>query len=304
MESINHFLRRIGVENDLRSLIYHISRSAKYINFSLRAGNTGVVDTENSSGEQQLKLDVLADQIIMAELEKSELAALIVSEEQEKEMRFDAPRGTFSVAYDPLDGSSLFDANLSIGSIFGIWEGDDLLGNVGENLIASCYAVYGPRVVLVISVKGLGTHELEMNDVGEFILTRENIKIKKDTKYFAPGNMRASVVNPKYKQLILDWMEEKKTLRYSGGMVPDLHHMLSKKEGVFAYPGDVKHPNGKLRLLFECAPFSLAFEEAGGKGVTADGTPILDLECSDVHQRTPIIIGSENEVDRVVRALN
>jgi fructose-1,6-bisphosphatase I len=303
-ESVNHFLRRIGVENDLRSLLYHIARSAKYINFSLRAGNTGVVESENSSGEQQLKLDVLADQIVMAELEKSELAALVVSEEQEEAVRFEAPRGTFSIAYDPLDGSSLFDANLSIGSIFGIWEGDDLLGNVGENLIASCYAVYGPRVLLVIAVKGLGTHELEMNDVGEFMLTRENIELDDTTKYFSPGNMRGAIVNEKYAALIQAWMMEKRTLRYSGGMVPDLHHILSKGEGIFTYPGDEKHPNGKLRLLFECAPYSLLFEEAGAKSVTADGTPILDLECTDIHQRTTIVIGSSQEVDRVIAALN
>ncbi|MDH3324283.1 MAG: fructose-bisphosphatase class I, partial [Candidatus Peregrinibacteria bacterium] len=168
MQSFNHFLREIGVSNDLRSLLYHIARSVKYINFSIRAGETGTCGSQNSFGENQLALDVLSDKIIMEELGKSELAAMIISEEQENAIKFPAPRGKFVVAYDPLDGSSLVDANLAIGSIFGIWEGEEVIGKTGGDLQAACYAVYGPRITLTIAVKGLGTHEFELNDVGEF----------------------------------------------------------------------------------------------------------------------------------------
>ncbi len=304
MQFFNHFLREQGVSKELRSLLYHIARSIKYINFSLRAGNTAKLTSQNVFGEDQLKLDVLADKIISQELEKSELAAIIASEEQKHAQKFPAPRGKFGVSFDPLDGSSLVDANLAIGSIFGIWEGDKFIGTTGrKNMVASCYAVYGPRITLTIAIKDKGVHEFELTDVGEFVLTRANIKIKPDSKYFAPGNMRATCGNEKYLQLIQKWIKECRTLRYSGGMVPDLHHILSKEEGIFSYPRDEKHANGKLRLLFECAPFSLVFEEAGGVSLNQDGQTILDTEITDIHQCTPIFVGSKNEVEKAVKAL-
>ncbi len=304
MKSFNHFLRERGVSNELRSLLYHIARSVKYINFSIRAGDIGLAGSKNCFGENQLALDVLADQIITDELEKSELAAIIASEEQENPQRFPAPRGKFAVAYDPLDGSSLVDSNLAIGSIFGIWAGDDFIGQTGNDLQASCYSVYGPRITLVIAVKGKGTHEFELNDVGEFILTRADIKIEDNSKHFAPGNLRACNQNPKFKAWLDNCIESGKTLRYSGGMVPDLHHILSKGSGIFTYPRDEKNATGKLRLLFECAPFSFVFQEAGGIGADQEGKNVLDIEITESHQKTPIFIGSKNEVEKVLKFLN
>ncbi len=303
MKSFNHTLRVNNVPNDVRSLLYHIARGVKYINFSLRAGNTGEANTSNCSGEDQLKLDVLSDKIIMNELEGSELCALLASEEQDDLVRFPAPRGKFVVAYDPLDGSSLVDANLTIGSIFGIWEGDELVGKKGREMVAAAYAIYGPRVELIVAVKGKGVMVFEMNDVGEFMLTKKDLKLRENSKYFAPGNLRATAINKKYLKLINDYIAEKRTLRYSGGMVPDLHHILQKGEGIFTYPGCEKHPNGKLRLAFECAPFAFIFAEAGGKATTADGQEILDIEITEPHQRTTIFIGSTGEIDRAVEAL-
>ncbi len=304
MQFFNHFLREQGVSNELRSLLYHIARSIKYINFSLRAGNTVQANTINASGEGQLKLDVLANDIICKELEKSELAAIIASEEEDDCMYFSSPRGKFGVSFDPLDGSSLVDSNLAIGSIFGIWEGSKFIGTTGrKSMVAACYAVYGPRITFVIGVKGKGVHEFELNDVGEFVLTKKNITLKPDSKYFAPGNLRSTCGNENYLELIQKWIKECRTLRYSGGMVPDLHHILSKEQGIFSYPRDEKHTSGKLRLLFECAPFSLIFEEAGGASLDQDGKAILDIEVTETHQRTPIFIGSKNEVEACVKAL-
>ena len=300
MTSFNHFLRTKGVSNDLRSLLYHIARSVKYINFSIRAGNTGAAGTKNIQGEHQLALDVMADRIIAKELEKSELVAMIASEEQNKPQEFNQSRGAYSVAYDPLDGSSLVDCNLAIGSIFGIWEGDHLIKRKGKYLQASAYAVYGPRVVLVIAVKDKGVHEFELNDVGEFILTKENMTIAEKTKYFAPGNLRVCAENEKYMKLIKYWLEKRQKLRYSGGMVPDIHHILSKGQGIFTYPSDEEHKNGKLRLLFECAPFAFIMEEAGGVAFDQQGNEVLEIEVEDVHQRTPIFIGSRQEVENAV----
>lgn len=303
MKSFNHTLRSNNVPNDVRSLLYHIARGVKYINFSLRSGNTGKANSANSSGEDQLKLDVISDRIIMSELEGSELCALLASEEQDEMVKFPAPRGKFVVAYDPLDGSSLVDANLTIGSIFGIWKGAELVGKKGKDMVASAYSIYGPRVELVVAVKGKGVFNFEMNDVGEFMLTKSGLKLREKSKYFAPGNLRATQINKKYLKLINDYIAEKRTLRYSGGMVPDLHHILSKGEGIFTYPGCEKHPNGKLRLAFECAPYAFIFQEAGGKATTSDGQNILDIEITDQHQRTTIFIGSKGEVDEAVKAL-
>lgn len=266
MTSFNHFLREKNVSPDIRSLWYHLARAVKYINFSIRANNVGARDSENASGETQQALDVLSDQIIATELEQSELVSLIASEEKEDSQTFSASRGNFFVAYDPLDGSSLIDANFAIGSIFGIWENSEVLEGkkVGTGLVASGYALYGPRIVLVIAIQGQGVHEFELNEVGEFRLTRESVRIEKVSKYFAPGNLRACGENPSYKALVDQWIAEKKTLRYSGGMVPDLHHILTKGNGIFTYPRDKAHPEGKLRLLFEGAPFAFLFSEAGG----------------------------------------
>ena len=303
MYSYNHTLREQETPSDVRSILYHIARGVKYINFSLRSGNTGVAKTENSSGEEQLTLDVLSDKIIIEQLEQSELVACCASEEQEGLMHFPAPRGKYTVAYDPLDGSSLVDANLTIGSIFGIWEGCELVGKKGRELVASAYAIYGPRVELIVALKGKGVFIFEMNDVGEFMLTQKNLQLKETTKYFAPGNLRATAINPKYLTLVEKYIAEGRTLRYSGGMVPDLHHILKKGEGIFTYPGCSKHPNGKLRLAFECAPFAMIFEEAGGIALDANGTNLLDLEIKEQHERTTIFIGSKTEVENAVAAL-
>ncbi len=303
MYSYNHTLREQETPSDIRSILYHIARGVKYINFSLRAGNTGVAKTENSSGEEQLKLDVLSDKIIIEQLEYSELVACCASEEQDGLIHFPAPRGKYTVAFDPLDGSSLVDANLTIGSIFGIWEGCELVGKKGRDLIAAAYAIYGPRVELIVALKEKGVFIFEMNDVGEFMLTQKNLQLKELSKYFAPGNLRATAIKPKYLSLVEKYIAEGRTLRYSGGMVPDLHHILKKGEGIFTYPGCSKHPNGKLRLAFECAPFAMIFEEAGGLALDVHGTNILDLELKEQHQRTTIFIGSKKEVENAVEAL-
>ncbi|MCF7905649.1 fructose-bisphosphatase class I, partial [Candidatus Gracilibacteria bacterium] len=123
------------------------------------------------------------------------------------------------------------------------------------------------------------------------------------SKYFAPGNLRSTCGNKKYLDLLQKCISESRTLRYSGGMVPDLHHILSKGQGIFSYPRDKKHTNGKLRLLFECAPFSLIFEEAGGASLNQEGQPVLDTKIEEIHQRTPIFVGSSQEVRRAVDAL-
>ena len=301
MQSFNHFLRERGAEWDVRSLLYHIARSVKYINFSIRAGNTERVTTSNSFGENQMRLDVMADKIISTELEKSGLAKVVASEEQETCIEYEATRGNYLVAFDPLDGSSLVDANLAIGSIFGLWNDPDVIGKKAEeNMVAACYSVYGPRITFIIALKDKGIHEFELNDVGEFMLTKPDIKVAPKTKYFSPGNLQTYREDDAYRNVVDFWLNEQRTLRYSGGMAPDLNHIFCKGEGIFSYPRDKAHPAGKLRLLFECAPFAFMMREAGGLALNQEGDPILDTIVKDHHQTTPIFIGSKDEVEQVV----
>lgn len=295
-----------GAKDRLRHLIMYIARAAKYINHSLQMGDMGSAGTFNAFGEKQLALDVLADKIIMQNLMVCRLVSHVISEEQDNQVtcdcKKDAGKEVYSVAYDPLDGSSLIETNLSIGSIFAIYEGSGFLGRTGREMAAGINVVYGPRTTLIYTI-GKGVHEFTLNDVGEFTLTRENIKVSDEAKNFAPGNLRAGNQNAKYKALINHWMDEEYTLRYSGGMAPDINHILKKGQGIFTYPPNPpKYPNGKLRLLFECNPFSFLIEQAGGASSNGQ-MPILDIKIEEIHQRTPIYIGSKREVETAVKMM-
>ena len=299
-----HLLHKAKVADDLRHIIVDLSRACKYISYALQTTHAGLSgsknDTSNAFGEEQLKLDVLADDLLRQYLCESSLTCCYISEEQRDivELNPDAP---YSVVFDPLDGSSLVDANFSIGTIIGIFEGDKVIGSTPRDMVASLYVLYGPRTLLVYST-GDGVHEFILNDVGEFILLREFLGVGDDAKNFSAGNLRAVNDNAKYREALNHWLDDEMTLRYSGCMVADLHHIFSKGQGIFTNVGGSKYPEGKLRLIFECGPFAYLIEQAGGKA--SDGTQsILDVKITEIDQRTPLIIGSSNEVDRTVKAL-
>ena len=204
------------------------------------------------------------------------------------------------MAFDPLDGSSLVDANLAIGSIFGIYDSHPI-GKTPRSQLAAVYLVYGPRTILVYCA-GRGVHSFYLNDVGEFLLLQENLTVGDSVKTYGPGNLCAVVDTPAYRKLMDGWLDQSLTLRYSGGMVPDIHHILVKGGGIFTNIGGSKYPQGKLRLLYECGPFAYILEHAGG--ASSDGNrSILDVAVHDIDQRTPIIIGSKREVERVAEVL-
>ncbi len=299
--SLNHHLAEVSkVSDDLRHLILDIARAAKYIQFSLRTTEAGLAGTKNQFGEEQLKLDVMSDECIRLELCESRLVASFCSEEQDEVIELDSSL-PYSVVYDPLDGSSLVQADFAIGSIFGIYEGNKIIGRKPKEQVAALYVLYGPRTILVYST-GNGVHEFLLNDVGEFILLREFLGVADDAKNFSPGNLRVLNENPGYKTLLDDWMKQELTLRYSGCMVADIHHILSKGQGVFSNVGPAGK-NGKLRLAFECGPFSYLITQAGG--IASDGkTLILDKEILSVDERTSIVIGSTNTVNAACKMLN
>jgi len=298
--SLNAHLTDSGVPDDLRHLICDVARAGKYVHNAIRTTDLGLADSSNQFGEQQLKLDVLSDNIIRDELMENRLVHSIASEE-DATIRTLAPDAPFLVVYDPLDGSSLVDANLAIGSIFGIYPHQDLVGATPREQVAALYLVYGPRTILVYSA-GRGVNQFYLNEVGEFVLKKENLTMRDEVQTYAPGNLRAVVDTPAYYRMMDLWVKEGLTLRYSGGMVPDIHHMLVKGAGIFTNIGGSKYPQGKLRLLFECGPFAYLMEQAGG--ASSDGQrSILDVPIRDIDQRTPIIIGARKEVRRVCEVL-
>lgn len=299
--SLNAHLFTTGkVVDPLRHLMLDIARSAKYIQFALRTTQAGLAGSRNQFGEEQLKLDVLSDEIIRRHLTESRLVAGYASEEHTDMIELD-PSAPYTVVYDPLDGSSLVEANFAIGSIFGIYEGAKLIGRTPRQQVAALYVLYGPRTILVYST-GNSVHEFLLDDVGEFILIREFLGIADRAKHYSPGNLRAVNEHEGYKRLMQTWLDEELTLRYSGCMVADIHHILSKGQGVFSNVGGSAYPEGKLRLAFECGPFAYIVEHAGG--AASDGSvSLLDKKIESLDQRTPILAGSKEEVERACAVL-
>ncbi len=300
--SLNNHLFESGVSDELRHLINDIARAGKYVQNAIRTTDLGLAGSSNTFGEDQLKLDVLSNRIVKEELCESRLVCCFASEEESDQLQELVPDAPFTVVFDPLDGSSLVDSNLAIGSIFGIYSAQGkLLGKKPRDQMAAMYLVYGPRTILVYSA-GKGTHAFYLNEVGEFTLLQKNLTMRDEVKTYAPGNLRAVVDTPAYRTMMDLWLDEGLTLRYSGGMVPDIHHMLIKGAGIFTNIGGSKYPKGKLRLLYECGPFAYLMEQAGG--ASSDGEKsILDIDIVDLDQRTPIIIGARGEVKRVAKIL-
>ena len=208
--------------------------------------------------------------------------------------------GLYSVAYDPLDGSSLVDVNLAVGTIVSIYQGPELL-QPGRNQVAALYILYGPRVSLVYTV-GDGVHEFTMNQLMEYTLSREDITMQPSGDIYSPGGQRNKYV-PGIEQYV-QYLEGKGAkLRYSGGFVPDINQILMKGKGVFMYPMLQGVPNGKLRILYELNPMAFIIENAGGSA--SDGRRrILDIPPEGLDQRAPVFIGCKEDVAKAVEFLN
>lgn len=273
----------------MQEIIKAIEESAIKIKHLIQTGDTGKSQSENSTGDTQLKLDIQSDEIIEAIFSKIPTIKAIVSEEQDSIKNINKD-GEFLIAYDPLDGSSLVDVNLSVGSIFGIYKNEFN----AQNIVASVYVVFGPRVEMVVTTDDVKMYRLFD---GEFKFI-QNIKLNEKGKLNAPGSTQ-NCWAPFHKQLIDDIFNDGYRLRYSGGMVPDLHQILLKGGGLFSYPGTSDKPKGKLRQLFEVFPFALTFEKAGGMAI--DGYKrVLDITTTHIHDTTPCFFGSNSEINRVL----
>ena len=259
---------------------------------AIKTKDTGKVETQNSSGDIQVKLDVISDEIVEKHLLKTSSVKEIISEEKEDAMPANE-NGKYFVAYDPLDGSSLIDVDLSVGSIFGIYKG----GYSGENIVAAAYVVYGPRVEMVIARDTVELFRLN-EKTNEFEYVKE-LKLDEKGKILGPGGTQKYWYDF-HKKMIDDLFKEGYRLRYSGGMVPDLHQILLKGGGLFAYPGTTDKPKGKLRKLFEVFPFAYVYSKAGGLAV--DGyNDLLSLDTDGYHDTTPCFFGSDYEIKRVLK---
>jgi len=273
----------------MQDIIKAIQESAKKIKILIETGDTGKSNFENSTGDIQLKLDIQSDKIIENIFTRVSTIKAIVSEEQD-EIKTINKHGKYLIAYDPLDGSSLVDVNLSVGSIFGIYENEFN----AKNIIASVYVVFGPRVEMVVTLNEVKMYRL-INDEFKFI---QNIRLNEKGKLNSPGSTQ-NCWTLFHKKLIDDIFNDGYRLRYSGGMVPDLHQILLKGGGLFSYPATSDKPKGKLRQLFEVFPFALTFEKAGGGAI--DGYQrVLEVLTTHIHDTTACFFGSNDEIKRVL----
>jgi sedoheptulose-bisphosphatase len=256
--------------------------------------------SQNASGDEQLHLDIQCDEAVFAAVRASGVFATVASEETPEETK--VGEGVYSLGCDPLDGSSIIDANFSVGSIYGIWPGTKLVGRTGREQVASAVALYGPRTVLCIALPGApkGKQVFEVTLVKnrtEWEVSRDAIIIKPKGKVFAPGNLRATTDHAPYKALVDYWMTERYQLRYSGGMVPDVYHLFAKSKGIFTNVSSAS-AKAKLRLLYEVAPIGLIVECAGGVAMDeSEDKSVLDIVIADCDQRLGVCFGGTDEVE-------
>ena len=304
----------------MRLLLEVVARSCKGISLSVTKGALGDIlgatESENVQGEVQKKLDIIANEVLIEANEWGGHLAAMASEEMDSihviPNRY--PQGEYLLLFDPLDGSSNIDVNVSIGTIFSVLkkpnnspavsEADFL--QAGNQQVAAGYCVYGPQTTLVLTVgNGVAMFTLD-REQGSFVLTHENVKVPEDTQEFAINMSNMRHWDTPVKRYVDECLagtegprEKNFNMRWIASMVADVHRILTRG-GVFMYPWDKREPNkpGKLRLMYEANPMSWLIEQAGG-AATNGKQRILDIKPDALHQRVSVILGSKNEVDRV-----
>jgi len=308
------------IPSELRLLIEVVSRACKTISHSVSKGALGDVlgaaSTENVQGEIQKKLDIISNEILLQANEWGGHLAAMASEEMESfhpiPNRY--PKGEYLLLFDPLDGSSNIDVNVTIGTIFSVLKAPEGMQEpseqdflqVGTKQVAAGYAVYGPQTMLVLTTgNGVNCFTLD-REMGSWVMTQRDIKIPVDTAEYAINASNARHWFPPVRRYI-DELEQGKVgprgknfnMRWIASMVADVHRILNRG-GIFMYPADARDPDkpGKLRLMYEANPMSLLIEQAGG-AATDGHQRILDIQPTGLHQRVAVFLGSKNEVERV-----
>ena len=307
---------------EFTNLLYDIALAAKVI--AHKTNRAGLVDilgragATNIQGEQQQKLDVFADDIIFRVCDHTGRLCAMASEEREEIIHIPEQfkKGSYVLVYDPLDGSSNIDVNVSIGTIFGIyrcvdWDlrgrAEDVLQS-GRQLVAAGYVLYGSSTLLVYTT-GQGVHGFTLDpELGEFLLSHENMRLPDPPIYYSVNHAYFPRWSPAV-QRYMRWLQGGEgeghavplSSRYIGSLVADFHRNLLRG-GVFCYPAEENKPDGKIRLLYEASPLAFLAEQAGG--YASNGyKPILDIEPTDLHQRTPFFVGNRSLVYQLERFL-
>jgi len=298
---------------DFTIILHAIEIASKYVSSKVRAAGLldlyGLEGSSNTSGDQVKKLDVLANEAFKTSLTRCRKVSVMASEEDQEAIFVKDCNGNYVAVFDPLDGSTNIDVNISIGTIFGIYKRldhtkppslQDVLQK-GTSLVAAGYTLYGSATTMFFTT-GRGVHGFILDpSSGEFVLTHPDVKIKPKHNIYSinEGNSKFwfeqtvkyvdSIKNPK--------QGKPYSLRYVGSMVADVHRTLIYG-GIFMYPADTNSKDGKLRLLYEANPMAMIIEQAGGKAST--GTQrILDIQPTDVHQRVPVYIGSRQDIEEL-----
>jgi len=312
------------IPGDLRLLLEVVARACKHISQAVNKGDLGDVlgaaTTENVQGEMQKQLDIIANEVLIEANEWGGHLAAMASEEMESiyvvPNRF--PQGEYLLMFDPLDGSSNIDVNVSIGTIFSVLKkGSDNPNAIepvseqdflqpGRQQVAAGYCVYGPQTTLVLTVgDGVAMFTLD-REQGSFVLTKEHVQIPADTKEFAINMSNMRHWDEPVKRYVDECLAGKEgprgkdfNMRWVASMVADVHRILTRG-GVFLYPWDKREPEkaGKLRLMYEANPMSWLVEQAGG-AATNGRQRILDIQPGKLHERVSVVLGSKNEVDRI-----
>jgi fructose-1,6-bisphosphatase I len=280
----------------MKTIFDSIKTIAVSVDALIKEGDLGYSASHNATGDTQLKMDVASDRVIEEFLSALAHVRAIISEEKDEVLILDE-KAPYTICYDPLDGSSIVDANFSVGSIFGIYKGEP----TGDSLMASIYVMYGRHIEMVSVERGDSKPTRQRFVHGTWHPIKEPFVLKEKGRHNAPGGTQQHW--PSYhKAFIDDLFSQGYRLRYSGGMVPDLHHILVKGGGIFSYPSTTDVPDGKLRILFEVLPFALIFEAAGGQAIDHHGKRLLELSPRHHHDTTPCFFGSNHEIETLKNA--
>jgi fructose-1,6-bisphosphatase I len=293
---------------ELSQLLRDIALASKVVNREVNKAGLidimGAMGSQNSAGDQQQKLDVLANIRFTRALTKGGEACAIISEESETYLDLNN-QGKYVIAIDPLDGSSNIDVNVSIGTIFSIYRRKSPVGQPiteqdilqkGEEQVAAGYILYGSSTMMVFTT-GFGVNGFTYEpSLGEYVLSHPNLQMPKDGKIYSINEGSANSFSSSVTKYIQYCKDSNYTARYIGSLVADFHRNLLKG-GIYIYPATAKDPKGKLRLMYECNALAFIAEQASGSG-TDGKIRILEVQPTSLHQRTPFYVGSENMVKK------
>ncbi|KAI1801553.1 carbohydrate phosphatase [Daldinia bambusicola] len=306
------------IDSVLPTLIDCVSDIAKSLRAAHHVSRAG---SANAFGDDQLNVDVLAENSIRSAISRCPFIASASSEEDPVERNVqtqqvsagDIPEEQYTVGFDPLDGSSIIAPDWTVGTIIGVWQGKTALGQLpARKLVAAVLGVYGPRTAAIVALRVPGSEPvcLELgigeNGVRDAEIIRSAVRLSEPSskaRYFAPANLRAAADDEKYMSIITHYIQSKYTLRYSGGLVPDIFHALVKGHGIYVSPVTASS-KAKLRRLYELFPLALVVECAGGTAIDpADGTNILERPLGDLNETAGLICGTAEEVEFVKKVL-